>query len=176
MKPAAARRWGAAQREHQEAVERFIRSCQQVPADRWRHPLAAGKWSPAQVAEHVCLTYEALLHELGGGAGMRPRVGTGMQRLLRWVMLPHILFHRSFPLRARSPREIRPSDDGLPQEQLEPRLSDLRLRFEAALAESSLSHLTHPYFGAISPIRALRFCAVHTLHHERQLQTVVAGG
>lgn len=173
MKPAAARGWGAAQREHQEAVERFIRSCQQVPADRWRHPLAAGKWSPAQVAEHVCLTYEALLHELGGGAGMRPRVGTGMQRLLRWVMLPHILFHRSFPVRARAPRETRPGDAHPDCAVVLARLRDVAERFEHELNRARGNgevHLTHPYFGCVEPVKTLRFCAVHLEHHRRQLE------
>jgi hypothetical protein len=176
VKRAAARGWERAQREHQDAVADFIRSCQRVPPERWRLPMAEGKWSPAQVAEHLCLAYEALLRELDGGGGMRPRVGTGMQRLLRWVLLPHILFHRSFPLRARSPREIRPSDDALEQDLVEPRLNELRLRSEQALAESPVSHLSHPYFGPLSPVRTLRFCAVHIQHHRRQLDSVIPRG
>ena len=45
------------QTNHQ-AVDAFLTAARTVPAVQWGKARAPGKWSPAQVAEHLALTYE----------------------------------------------------------------------------------------------------------------------
>jgi len=166
-------RWRRAVEEHRDAVRRFVATAEGLDADAWSRPRPGGKWSPAQTAEHLVLAYEAVLRELSGEPGIRPRVVGARQRLLRWVLLPHILFHRSFPLRAASPREIRPPESHADRAALLARMRELAARAERELeaARSTGARITHPYFGALPALPALRFIAVHVEHHLRQLSS-----
>jgi hypothetical protein len=164
-------RWQAALDEHRVALAGFADAAQRVPAAAWKAPRAPGKWSPAQVAEHLVLAYEALLGELHGGPAMKPRARPWQQNVLRWIVLPHILFHRSIP-RAGSPREMRPGETGPDRapvlHRLAERADELQRELDRA-RRAGAGHLTHPYFGRVPPVKALRFCAVHVEHHTRQL-------
>jgi hypothetical protein len=46
----------AAQR-HSEAVESCAATIRAVPAAAWTRERAAGKWTPAQIAEHLRIAY-----------------------------------------------------------------------------------------------------------------------
>lgn len=165
-----AKAWERPRREHRESVEAFLRAVARVPPARWYEPLSADRWTPAEVADHVVLTYGALLSELRGGEPIRVRSGPVVQHLLRWILLPHILFHRSIPVRARAPREVRPAPGGLAQDGVEDALRAVAEDLEREIQLSSRAYLTHPYFGRLGLRRALRFCAAHTDHHRRQLE------
>src|SRR5680860_1007207 len=146
--------WARALQEHREALATFLESAASVDMPRWMRPVAPDKWTPGQITEHLSLAYEAVLTELAGGPSLAPRVTGWRRRILRTLIFPHILFHRSFPLRAISPREIRPPAP----ESLQGRDGALhRLRelgtaverdIEAARTMGTTS-LTHPYFGDI---------------------------
>ena len=56
--------------EHRAAIEAFARTAESVDPAVWNLPRAEGKWTPAQVVQHLILSYEAGLRELDGGAGM----------------------------------------------------------------------------------------------------------
>jgi uncharacterized damage-inducible protein DinB len=165
-------RWRGAVQEHRAALLRFLETANRLDADAWARPRAPGKWSPAQVAEHLALGYLALLRELTEGVPMRYRAPRWMRAVLRWVLLPHALFHRSLPVRAVAPREMRPSDTHPGRGEVLPRLREAAERFERALDDArggGETRLTHPYFGTLTPVRMLRFAAVHLEHHRRQL-------
>ncbi|HLM68524.1 MAG TPA: DinB family protein, partial [Longimicrobium sp.] len=52
-------------------------------------------------------------------------------------------------------------------------LRDLGECFTAELAaarEQGSAGLTHPYFGRLEPIKALRFVAIHLDHHRKQIE------
>ena len=159
--------------EHRVAVARYADLVRPLDAGAWTTPRAPGAWTPAEITEHLVLIFGVTVAELEGGEGARVRTGPVMRRLLRWFLLPHILFHRSFPLRARAPREVRPGEPIA-----EPSSgADLMLagaaRFESAVlgtAEMAGATVTHPFFGPISPWRALRFSSVHIDHHRRQVE------
>ncbi|CAN5703745.1 hypothetical protein BH23GEM6_BH23GEM6_10910 [soil metagenome] len=158
--------------DHRAAMKLFVDALGAVSRSAWNEPRAPGKWSPAEVAEHLVLTYEAVLKELSGDPAMRLKLSSVRRRVLKWFLLPHILFHRSFPLAAVSPRELRPSSGAISQEDVGPKLLDLASRFEDAMSlavTSGAAGVTHPYFGTIPPLRALRFITVHLEHHTRQI-------
>lgn len=165
------RRLARALRAHREAVAAAVDTIRSVPADAWSMSPGDDGWTPAQIAEHLILTYEGGIRDAAGGAAARPRVRPGWQRVLRWVLLPHILFHRSFPLRARSPREWRPEGSGVAAAEAPDRLARRAHEFEAA-AERAYGvgrRFRHPYFGALDAVSTLRLAAVHLDHHRRQL-------
>lgn len=160
--------------EHRRGVEAYVRSAGAIGPEEWGRARGDGKWSPAQITEHLVLFYEAVLVELEGGAGLRVRVGPAMRRLLRWFLLPHILFHRSIPVRAVAPRELRPSDGPAGADALLERLREVTARFEAAAvsAEATGRSVNHPYFGPLPIDRGVRFSTVHLEHHRRQLEEI----
>jgi hypothetical protein len=166
-------KWQRALREHRAAVDRFVSEAEAVPEEAWARPRAPGKWSPGQIADHLARSYAAVLAELRGGEGIRPRVPGWQLRVLRWVMLPHILFHRSFPVRAPAAREIRPAAEAPARAEVLARLRALagetEREMEAALARGAT--VGHPYFGPLPLRTALRFFAVHGEHHARQLRS-----
>jgi len=170
MSPQAGRDpWERLCREHRDAVDDFIDTALRIPASAWNAPLRPGGWTPAQVAEHIVMAYEVFVGQLAGDPPMKRIASPMMQRMLRWFLLPHVLFHRSFPVRAGAPREVTPDGPGIAQDTLEPRLRAASERLDRDIRVATLSHIRHPYFGPVPMRRALRFIAIHTEHHQRQI-------
>ncbi|HVG45057.1 MAG TPA: DinB family protein, partial [Longimicrobium sp.] len=128
--PGADPRWDDAADEHRAALAAFLDTAEQLRDDAWNAPWAPGKWTRAQVAEHLALTYEIAIRELTTGQGLRVKVTGVRQRLLRWVLMPHILFHRSLPVRVVAPREVRPPEVTVSRAALLRRLRELGVRWE----------------------------------------------
>jgi hypothetical protein len=158
---------------HGHAVDEFFTRAAQVAPARWNVPRAPGKWSPAQEVKHVILAYEAFTRDLRGEASMK-LVGTPFKRRLwRLIGLTSILWLRKIPRGARAPRESRPADGDMSQEDL---LAELRARteeFEDAFRSTWTSNrgktVTHPYFGTLTLPQAIGMCTVHTRHHAQVL-------
>ena len=164
-------RWHAAVEEHQVAVAAFLDTAGALPDEAWTRPWAPGKWTPAQITEHMVLSYRALVAEVTEGTALRVVTPPVRRTILRLLVLPHILFHRKFPVRAVSPREVRPGE-GVARDEGTRTLRSLAERFEAAAdarRHADGGRLTHPYFGVVDLTRGMRFCAVHLEHHRRQL-------
>lgn len=170
-------RWHAAVEEHQVALAAYLEAAGRLSDAAWNSPWTAGKWTPAQITEHLVMTYRAFIGEVTGGPAMKLKLTPFRRRLLRTLMLPHMLFHRTFPRRAPAPREVRPPEDTpLPaREQALERMRELGERFEREASRaraSGFTHVTHPYFGQIDLRRGMRLCAVHIEHHTRQLASI----
>jgi hypothetical protein len=165
-------RWDDAVEEHRAALAAFLDAAEALRDDAWAQPWAPGKWTRAQVAEHLSLAYAAAVREIQTGEGMRVRV-TGMkQRLLRLIVLPHVLFHRKLPMKVKSPRAAWPDAVTDPRPVVLERLRQWGERYEAEIERARRSgggSLTHPYFGKLEPVKAMRFMAVHIEHHTRQI-------
>lgn len=166
-------RWRAALAEHRAAIEAYAAAIRALDPSAWTRPVAEGKWTPAQITEHLTLGYRAFLREARGEGGMKMKVFGLRLRLLRWFLLPHILFHRSFPSGAVSPREIRPAEGSADRDaavaELLATAAEAERGMEAA-RERPGAVLTHPYFGGIPLARGLKFAAVHVEHHTRQVR------
>lgn len=168
------RHWDQAVEEHRDALIAFLEAAGRLDDRAWAEPWAPGKWTRGQVALHLALVYEALLKEVRTGERMGTRVPRWRQNLLRWIVLPHVLFHRSFPGRPRSPREARPAETTLPRAQTLQILRELGMTFEAEVTRARRAgggSLFHPYFGSVEPVKGMRFVAVHIEHHTRQIAT-----
>jgi hypothetical protein len=174
-----ASRWRLAEDAHRAAVAAFIDAAKQVPDGRWNEPLADGKWSPAQIAEHLRLSYATLRSELEGEGGFRVRVGPAKRLLLRFTVLRRMLRRRVFPQGAPATREIRPGGGPFEREATLAGLAGEAGSFGERLAarrDERGTHVTHPFFGALDPLQGLELCALHVHHHRAQLPVAPAAG
>jgi DinB family protein len=159
--------------EHAAAAAEFAVAAENVPADLWRSPRAEGKWSPAQVVEHVTLAYDTLLRELGGGAGMQVRTKLWQRMWLRMTVMRKLLRTGVFPEGAPAPREVRPSSASADPAIAIATFRQRAAQFESAMAAARSSgrhvRLTHAYFGAMSIDNVVILCVSHIRHHQKQL-------
>lgn len=165
--------WSAVQQVHSEAAADLARAAERVPPDKWLAPREEGKWSPAEIVEHLSLAYDVFLRELGGGAGMQIRTKLWQRIYLRLLLVPRLLRGEPFPAGARAPREIRPANPSPDQAAAVASFRDRAARFDAATDTAQRSgsrlKLTHAYFGSASLDDAVLLCARHVQHHRQQL-------
>ena len=165
--------------DHGAAVAEFGRLAAAVPGEAWRRPRGEGKWSPAQLVEHVALAYEQAAAELRGDAAGRTTTSPLRRRLLRWLLLPTILGTGRLPAGAPAPRVLRPRGEPVPdapapdQEALVARFHAAAARLADAVADAERASarrlVAHPYFGALSARTTWRLLTIHTRHHARHL-------
>lgn len=161
------------------AVAGYLAAARAVPGSAWERPMRDEKWSPAQVSEHLRLTYTLVQNELAGGSGLRIRTPWWMRMLLRWRFLPRILSRGVLPEGARAPRELRPGAGPFDRDAV---LDALQVA--ARVAQESIARgwddpnrvMTHHVFGRLALPTAMRFLTVHTEHHARQLRAVPWSG
>jgi DinB superfamily len=169
--PRADARWQSALDEHQEALAAYLDAAGRLPESAWTRPWKPGKWTPAQTTEHLAMTYQVFIGEVNGGTPMRLKLTPFRRRLLKLLLLPHMLFHRTFPRGAVAPRELRPAEGSADRDAALRRMRELGERFaqEASRVRASRDFVTHPFFGEIDLTRGMRLCAVHLEHHTRQI-------
>jgi len=161
----------ASRAEHATAVATFLLTARRVPATLWNTQRPGDKWSPAQIAEHVRLSYLAINRELAGGQGLRLRTSFWLRPILRIVYLRKLLRTGIVPKGARAPREIRPDTGPFDRETTLTGIGEAAAVFEERLAAIKRGQaLTHHVFGRLDGQRAWRFMTVHTEHHRRQLE------
>ena len=165
-----------ARTNHQRAVAEFVSAARAVAAANWERPPDQTHWSPAQIAEHVRMTYDVVGAQFAGGPGLRVRTTWWMRTLLRWRFLGGILEHGIFPKGARAPREIRPGDGPFDRETvlaaLERAAANTENQLVAGWADPNCM-MTHHVFGKLRPPQGARLVTVHTAHHAAQLRVVV---
>jgi hypothetical protein len=174
--PRAESRWRTAVDEQVAALAAYLDAAERIPDAAWMQPYAPGKWTPAEITEHLTMTYRVFIGEVNGGPGMRLKLTPFRRRMLKLLLLPHMLYHRTFPRRAPAPRELRPDAASLQPKARA--LADMRALGDRFIAEAEKARaggwdqVTHPYFGAIDLTRGMRLCSVHIEHHTRQIASV----
>jgi DinB superfamily len=164
--------WDELAAEHRQSIEAFVLAVHAVPEERWEQPLAEGQWTPAQVAEHLRLSYLIAGRELEGGEGLRVRLPWWMRLFVRLRYLGSILSKGRIPGKQRAPREIAPGPGPFERRATLAELGQRVRDLEAALGQRHRRGergLSHHFFGKLSPSDALRFLTVHNQHHLRQL-------
>jgi hypothetical protein len=163
--------WDAIIADHDHAVRLFLDAAAAIPAAAWDTSPAEGKWSAAEIVEHIALSYDGLVSEIRGGAAMKLRLPLWKRVLLRATVMQRLL-RGHFPRNAPAPRETRPQNAPA---SVELGVHRLEMAFDAfrTLAMNTdvrrRARLTHPYFGGVGMAPAVRFMAVHTRHHHAQL-------
>ena len=154
--------------DHRRALGDFIASAQELTVEAWASPAAAGKWSPAQVAEHLRLTYATLRAELAGRGGFRVRAKWWQRPLLRLMYFPRSFRTGRFPAGAPATREVRRATDRSTAARSSKGSSPKR----AVPAGGRLDFHRRPHpsvFGKIALDESLQLATHHIRHHHRQI-------
>ena len=158
---------------HTAAVDDFASAAERVSPAVWLSPRAEGKWSPAEIVEHLNTAYTVVLDEIAGGPGMKIRTTWWQRALLYFPIRRRILTGRGFPVGARAPREVRPATAPADQRGAIGMFRELARKFDKAIAAPIESgrriHITHAYFGRSSALTGMLFTARHIAHHRAQL-------
>lgn len=172
-------RWRQAKDEHQAALAAFLVAARAVPDPQWNEPPREGKWSPAQIAEHLRLTYATIARELRGDTGFRVRVGRLRQLVLRLTVLRRLRRERAFPPGAPAVREVRPGPGPFERQAT---LAGLQVEADGFGASLDAGRnlrtigITHPFFGKLGPFQGLELMTLHTSHHRAQLGSPAGSG
>jgi hypothetical protein len=167
--------WAVLIADHRAALDAFLARVASLEPAIWSSPRAEDKWSPAEVSEHLRLTYSTLLAELQEKGGFRIRTRWWQRQLLRLFYLPGILRTGRMGRLAPAPREIRPADAAYDQSSTLDHLRREGHAFLQALGATDLSTfkgLTHPFFGRLAPLEMLRVVTIHVRHHHEQVKSV----
>jgi hypothetical protein len=164
---------------HNRAAADFAASARRAAADHavWSAPGAPGKWSPAEIVQHLVLVLEAVRRELREGVPMKLRTRAWHRLVLRFTLQRRLMRGGAFPRGARSPREARPHGDIGPADSLVARFERLNEELMADLDDARTSRprlrLVHPYFGRLSAVDMIYVSARHIQHHEAQLDGIL---
>jgi uncharacterized damage-inducible protein DinB len=155
---------------NRQAVAAILERARAIPADKWTVPRAPGKWSPAQVIEHVTKSYEGH-RQMAQGAELPAAAPWLMQWAARTFFLPRMFKLGDFPGKSqlKSPPFILPSDVPAPASELLPRLEAAASGLEQDLARAGDRKVKHPFFGPLTAGEMLNFVVVHTNHHRPQV-------
>ena len=168
-----------ARADHQRAVVELVEAARAISDVRWERNPDHTHWSPAQIAEHVRMTYAVVGAQFAGGPGLRVRTTWWMRLLLRWRFLSGILEHGVFPKGAKAPREVRPGNGPFDREtvlaSLERAAADTENRLVARWTDPKCV-MTHHVFGKLRPPQGARLVTVHTAHHAAQLRAFANPG
>ena len=159
--------------EHQRAVAEFVEAARAIAPGDWERKPDETHWSPAQIAEHVRMTYDVVGEQFVGGPGLRVRTKWWTRLLLRWKFLDGILENGVLPKGARAPREVRPGDGPFEREALLGAIERAALVTEDRLVAAwtnANAVMTHHVFGRQNPPQGARLVTVHTAHHAAQLR------
>jgi hypothetical protein len=155
---------------NRSAVAEFLQTARLVSPEKWLVPRAEGKWSPAQVAEHLAKTYEESQKLIAGTSTipafprlLRPVAGA----VVRWT----ILRTGRFP-KGKAPAPFRPTASPPAQDILCARLQEASNVFEEgveAAARGGRTTFEHPFFGKFGVTEYVQLQAYHSVHHRSQL-------
>lgn len=165
-----------ARADHQRAVRDFLSAARDVPPERWEQKPDAEHWSPAQIAEHIRMTYVLVGEQFSGGSGLRVRTSWYMRALLRWKFLKGLLESGVFPKGARAPREVRPGDGPFEREAMLAAIERAAQETENKLIDRWADPnriMTHHVFGELKTLEGARLLTVHTAHHAAQVRAAL---
>jgi len=156
--------------QNRRAVEDLLAASERV-GGVWTTPRAPGKWSPAQVVEHVACALEQSAHVIAGRPAGFPRIPRLFRPLLRVFFFDKILRNEAFPGGLKTNRPLDPAagpaTPGGARGRVEGALRQLE---QAAGARGpAAGRIDSTVFGRVTLEDYVRFQAIHTRHHSRQL-------
>jgi Protein of unknown function (DUF1569) len=154
------------------AVADFVDAARNLGSSRWAEPRAPGKWSPAQIAEHLGIAYELAGQILSGAADMPGRKPPRfLHPVIRLLIRKTVLRSGKFPKLKTLPvfePSSRPGSQGLVCSRLQG-ASDVFEQSASEKVRAGTLALNHPYYGRFGIEEFVRLQAYHARHHRAQL-------
>lgn len=153
------------------AAEAFKTAALAVADDLWNVPRAPGKWSPAQLTDHVGVATRVARGAVSGNA----KFGS-IPKFFRWLprkfYLDKVLRDGALPKKGFGPAAFAPAQQPRPRPELCSQL-DAEIAAFAQLARdlTKAGQVTfeHGVFGTVPIADYVRFNALHLDHHREQL-------
>lgn len=141
----------------------------EVTGAHWTTPRSPGKWSPQQVVEHVAMVYEEAGNEIGDRPTKLPTLPVFVRPLAR-IMFKRVVKTGRFP-KAKTNKAMDPASGPTSPGAARARLDAALAQFEeACLARAATGEdVTSGAFGRVALADYLKFTALHTRHHTRQI-------
>ncbi|HET9949582.1 MAG TPA: DUF1569 domain-containing protein [Longimicrobiales bacterium] len=158
--------------DNRAAVDELVRAAEAAHAN-WSTPADRGKWSPAQVVEHVARSLEEAAKLVSGKPHRLPKAPVILRPLMRLV------FHRTartgeFPKpKTKTTPELDPESGPATPADAKARLEAALATFERACREREGQMAFSESFGRVQVEDYARFTAAHTRHHTRQIPVVI---
>jgi hypothetical protein len=154
---------------HRAAVIDLVAAAERSAAT-WTTPRAPGKWSPSQVVEHVARGLEEGANVVSGAPSI-PMPPAFLRPLLRLFFFNRILKKDAFPKGFKAHKAMNPTSGPATPAQARVRLEGALARFgqECRRRVASGQHLVSTGFGTVSVEDLVRYSAMHTRHHCKQM-------
>jgi hypothetical protein len=156
--------------ENRVAVAEFIAAARRLDATTWTAPRGEGRWSPAQIAEHLAIVYEFNRKVVTGTAEKgAPRF---LQPVLRWFIVSRTLKAGRCTRKGRAPAIFQPTATPAAAATLLARLTTAMTGMEGDIRSghpAGRHTVDHPFFGRLKTVDWIRLQAIHARHHRSQL-------
>src|SRR5580658_4153713 len=140
-------------------------------AATWTTPRAPGKWSPSQVVEHVARSLDGSAKLFSGGDPSIPMPPAFLRPLLRLLFFNRIVKKDAFPKGFKAHKTMNPTSGPATPAEARVRLEGALARFdeECRRRVASGQHVVSTGFGTVSIEDFVRYNALHTRHHCKQM-------
>lgn len=138
-------------------------------AATWTTPRAPGKWSPSQIVEHVARGLDEGANTVSGAPSI-PMPPAFLRPLAR-LFFNRILKKGAFPNGFKANKALNPASGPATPAEARVRLEGAFARFDQECRRRAASgqHLVGTGFGRVSVEDLVRFDALHTRHHCKQM-------
>ena len=139
-------------------------------ATTWTKPRAPGKWSPSQIVEHVARGLEEAANIISGAPSIVPMPPAFLRPLVR-LYFNRILKKGVFPNWWKAAKAMDPASGPATPAEARVRLDRAFARFdqECRRRAGSGQHVVSTGFGMVSVEDLVRYNALHTRHHCKQM-------
>ena len=149
------------------ALDELIRAADAC-AGVWAIPAAPGKWSPAQVVEHVARSFEAGALDLVGKRSGLVNLPAPVRFVARKLLFERVLARGRFP-RAKTNGAMDPVAGSASPAEAADRLDGVWRRFADACAAASGDLARSRVFGNVPIAAYVQFHELHARHHTAQM-------
>jgi DinB superfamily len=154
-----------------KAQSEFLRAADLIPATSWRRRPEEGRWSAAELVQHLVAVEKGVLEKADRVSQKTPRKVAFFKRF----HLPMVLVEWRF-VRLKSPIAVN-SETLLGKEDMLAELRHTRERSLAFLEETKERELgvylwRHPALGMLDTYGWLRFLAAHQNRHAKQMREI----
>jgi hypothetical protein len=153
--------------ESRAAVDQMLAAAERS-GSAWTTPRAPGKWSPSQIVEHVARAYEESAHVARGRKSKMPTLPGFVRPIVRKLFFEPTV-RKGTMGNARTNRAMNPEAGSSTPAEARLRLEQAHAVFEEA-CRSCGGTFNHTIFGTVTAADYVRFQAIHTVHHTRQMQ------